>query len=111
MKNFVTLALSACLLAAGMVLHAQDRVIAVTNAEGQVARMEYEIGDTVSREYSRTTGICYLCNCWCDPTIGRWSRKDSIWIEGGINQYDYKDAFAEDYEIGKELLMHEIIND
>ena len=49
MKNFVTVALSACLLAADMVLHAQDRVVAVTNAEGQVARMEYEIGDKVSR--------------------------------------------------------------
>ena len=31
------------------VLDAQDRVVAVTNAEGQVARMEYELGSRVSR--------------------------------------------------------------
>ena len=30
-------------------LDAQDRVVAVTNAEGQVARMEYELGNRVSR--------------------------------------------------------------
>ncbi len=89
MKNFVTLALSACLLAAGMVLHAQDRVVAVTNAEGQVARMEYEIGDTVSREYSRTTGVCYFRNRWCDPSIGRWISKDPIGLRGGMNLYEF----------------------
>ena len=31
------------------VLDAQDRVVAVTNAEGQVARMEYELGSRVTR--------------------------------------------------------------